>query len=99
MLAVVMDICSGSPMENHSGVDMPRCIASSSSPDRLALCLEVLDFNPSSAHTSSVPQLSPEGNPIPTYSFTLPDRWGWTLQRVSFLRTVRQVWRLQLPQG
>jgi HAD superfamily hydrolase (TIGR01509 family) len=55
---------------------VPRCIASSSSPDRLALCLEVLDLN--SLFGSNVYSASevPRGKPHPDIFLHAADRMG-----------------------
>ena len=60
-------------IEAHGHVS--RCIASSSSPDRLAACLEVLDLQTVFGDRVYSASHVPRGKPIPT-SFSMP-RIGW----------------------
>jgi len=57
-------------------VHLPRCIASSSSPDRLALCLEVLDLRAAfSTHVFSASAV-PRGKPDPDIFFHAAKQMG-----------------------
>jgi beta-phosphoglucomutase-like phosphatase (HAD superfamily) len=78
---------------------VPRCIASSSSPDRLALCLELLGLQSEFGRNAFSASAVARGKPHPDISFTLPNRWEFHPPGAWFLRTAHQALRQQSRPG
>jgi beta-phosphoglucomutase-like phosphatase (HAD superfamily) len=83
----------GAPQHILAFSRTPNCIASSSSPDRLAVCLEVSACKPSLAARSIAQHRSHAVSPFRIFSCMRRQAWGSARRTALLSRTAPQAWR------